>query len=373
MTVRTVAAALAATFLLAGCGAELTTGVAARVGDTAIETSSFSERVDRAFDDEFFASQAERPAFQMNLLTNMVRSEVFEVAARRLGVTLTEADVDAQLERRIQEAGGREAYYQALARNSGISAEDVRWALRYELIWPRVEDALVEDVPLSEDKLRAAYRDRLETYDTARVAHIRLDKRDRAFAVAKLAKRPGADFGALAKRYSLDPRSRDNGGVIPDRVGNGQGRFDKQFEQAIFAAEPGRVVGPVRTVSNDAAKVVGYEIFVVLDRQTVTYEQAKPELRRVLLQQQIQDRLEEYIRGLAAELGVKVNPRFGRWDAQRLVVVPAEGGLSSPAPIPGLDAPVLPPAGPPAGQPPPQQAPPAQPTSTATPAATATP
>ena len=376
MTVRTVAAALAATFLLAGCGAELTTGVAARVGDTAIETTSFSGRVDRAFQDEFFASQAERPAFQQALLTRLVLSEIFDVAARRLGVTVTDADVDALLERRIAEKGGRDAYFRSLARENGISEKDVRWLLRYDLVWPRIEDALVEDVPLSEDQLRAAYRARLGTYDTARVAHIKLDNRARAESVAKLAKRPGADFGALAKRYSLDPRSKEVGGVIDGPVGNGQGRFEKQFERAIFTAEPGRVVGPVRTVSNDAAKVVGYEIFVVLERRTVTFEQAKPELRRVLLQQQIQDRFVEYIRTLAGELDVKVNPRFGRWDPERLVVVSGGGGLSSPAPIPGLEAPV-PPAGPPAGPPqqqqqqPPQQQPTARPT--ATPAATATP
>jgi len=72
------------------------------------------------------------------------------------------------------------------------------------------------------------------------------------------------------------------------------------------------------------------------------------------------------------ELDVKVNPRFGRWDPERLSVVPGEGGLSSPAPVPGLDGPAAPPV-PPAGQVPPRQtAPPAPPASPAatSPAAT---
>lgn len=338
--IRKAVALLAGALLLAGCGAEVNTGVAARVGGAAIETSSFAARVERAFEDPFFSSRSAKPEYQALLLTNLVRSHLFETAAQRLGARVTDEQLDAELAKRFESAGGEDAYYTTLARNEGIHRDDARDALRYELIWPAVEDALVKDVAVSEDKLRAAYEQRLATYDTARVAHILVRSRTRAAAVAKLAKAPGADFAALAKRYSVDTTTRDNGGEFRDRMANGQGRFEKEFEDAVFDAPVGRVVGPVRTVTDDAAKIEGFEIFKVIERTTVSFADARPQLRRLLLAQQIGERLATYMRALAVEEDVRVNPRFGRWDGQRLAVLPGEsGGLSSPAPIPGLAPP----------------------------------
>jgi peptidyl-prolyl cis-trans isomerase D len=53
----------------------------------------------------------------------------------------------------------------------------------------------------------------------------------------------GSDFAALAKKYSDDPGSKDQGGYFEFT----KGKTVPEFEQAAFAAKPGEIVGPVRS------------------------------------------------------------------------------------------------------------------------------
>ncbi len=77
----------------------------------------------------------------------------------------------------------------------------------------------------------------------------------KAQQVAKMA-RSGTDFTELAKIHSDDPGSKDNGG---DLGWFGRGRMVKEFEEAVFGAKPGDLVGPVKSqFGYHVIKIVGY-------------------------------------------------------------------------------------------------------------------
>ncbi len=78
--------------------------------------------------------------------------------------------------------------------------------------------------------------------------------------ILKLA-RGGQDFGSLATQYSADPGSAQRGGDLPFFK---KGSMLKEFEDASFAAQPGQIVGPVKTS-------VGYHIIKVTDRSSKSY------------------------------------------------------------------------------------------------------
>ncbi|MCC7635067.1 peptidyl-prolyl cis-trans isomerase [Stenotrophomonas rhizophila] len=66
----------------------------------------------------------------------------------------------------------------------------------------------------------------------------------KAAGIAAEAKKPGADFAALAKANSEDPGSKDAGG---DLGWVERGAMVKPFEDALFAMKAGEVTGPVKT------------------------------------------------------------------------------------------------------------------------------
>ena len=83
------------------------------------------------------------------------------------------------------------------------------------------------------------------------------DAKKKAEKILAEVKKPGADFAALAKKYSQDPGSAEQGG---DLNWFGQGRMVPAFQQAAFALKPGQTSGLVKTD-------FGYHIIKVEDRR----------------------------------------------------------------------------------------------------------
>lgn len=84
-----------------------------------------------------------------------------------------------------------------------------------------------------------------------------LDAEQKARDVYAQATAPGADFAALARRFSDDPGSRDGGG---DLGWFERGRMVPEFEEAVFSLNPGEVSEPVRSQ-------FGYHVIRLEDRR----------------------------------------------------------------------------------------------------------
>ena len=332
---------LCAALLLAGC-ARTGAGVAARVGDERVETSTLTRVVNRGYANRAYANANPKADYQRLWLERLVDRIVAKEALRRLGLTVTEKQVDDEFARFVAESQTRERLEQAAA-SQGIAKEDLRDAIRDLVVRNAIADKLVADVTVTEEQLKAQYQRSLAQWDIARIAHVAVDDKKTADKVAADA-RKGADFGALAKEFSKDAASAPQGGDLGE-VGNGSGKFEPVFMKAIFGAKTGAIVGPIKAGS-------GYEIVKIVERRTTPYETAKPQLRRDVLAEQRTQRADTYLADLKKELGVSVNPRFGRWDAQAGAIAPATGtGLSSPAPSPDQQGGVVLPGQPGQGQP----------------------
>lgn len=94
--------------------------------------------------------------------------------------------------------------------------------------------------------------------------------------------RKGEDFAALAREFSQDPGSVNNGG---DLGSFGRGTMDKAFEDAAFALKPGEVSEPVRSA-------FGFHI-IKLDEikggQGKSFEEVRPQLERDLKRQRAEE------------------------------------------------------------------------------------
>ncbi|MDQ1710682.1 MAG: foldase protein PrsA [Frankiaceae bacterium] len=330
MNVRRLGALALACLTLAGC-ARTGAGVAARVGDTRITTSALTTRVTRGYENKAFAQSHPKDEYQRQWLNRLISAHLIEVAAQRLGVTVTEAQVDAQLKRFADNAGGQQQL-EAQAAAQGVAKEDLRDATHDLVLRDAVADKLVADVVVTEKQLTEAYAKALPQLDVAHIAHILVKDAATAATVATEARKPGADFAALAKKYSQDANTNTEGGDL-GQIGNGDGKFQASFEKAIFTGQTGSIVGPIKAES-------GYEVVKVIERRTTTFAQARDELRRTVIGQAREQKLAAYMTDLTKRLKVKVNPRFGGWDPNGNGVVAVSGDdLSSPAPSPGQNQP----------------------------------
>lgn len=105
----------------------------------------------------------------------------------------------------------------------------------------------------------------------------------------------GGDFIALAKEYSDDTASKENGG---DLGLFGRGQMVPEFEQAAFTAQPGKLVGPVKTN-------FGYHLIEVLEKTpggAQPLAEVKEQIRGRVGAERVQQLAETQAKEIAARL-----------------------------------------------------------------------
>ena len=329
---RPVVSAGLAVLLLSGCGSgSVRPGAAALVGEERITVDTLQEVVERGLADP----QAEqtlgqdRSAFQRQVLSRLVNREVLQAAAEREGVTVSDGDVDAQLEDFASQAGGEQAL-EAQAAQNGISPQDLQPFLRDVVLEQALGDALTEDEDVPQEQLEGLYQQNIAQYDRVRSRHILVEDEAQARSILAQVREDPARFADLAAEFSTDTSNKDRGG---DLGLQGRGQFVPEFDALLFSAEPG-TYDVVQTQ-------FGWHVVHVQERERTSLEEATPELRRAALQQQRAQATGDLLRDVASDLGVKVNPRFGRWDPETssIEAVESPNGVTTSAPEDGAEAP----------------------------------
>jgi parvulin-like peptidyl-prolyl isomerase len=325
------AAGLAVVLALSGCGNEpVRAGAAATVGDVRITTAELHDLVTRGLADPQAEQQlgADKAAFQRLALGRLIQHEIVTKAAEEEGVKVTDGAVDARIAEFERQAGGAQQLEQTAAQN-GVAKQDLRRFIQDIVVNEALGDKLTADIEVPQAQLQAAFQQNAAQNDQVHAAHILVADKATADDLLAQVEADPSKFAALAAKYSTDTSNKDKGG---DLGFAGRGAFVKVFEDAVFGAKPGDFF----VVKSE----FGYHVVHVIDRRTTTLAQALPELRRQILQQEREQRTNALLAKVAKELGVKVNPRFGRWDSTQgqVEAVPVDGNsVSSPVPSPGAD------------------------------------
>jgi peptidyl-prolyl cis-trans isomerase C len=109
----------------------------------------------------------------------------------------------------------------------------------------------------------------------------------------------GEDFATLAKEYSEDPGSKDNGGELPLFA---RGQMVPEFESAAFALDTNEVSEVVTTQ-------FGYHLIKVLERtpaKKIDFATAETEIKDGLAQLKIRKLAPDYIKKLRADQQVEI-------------------------------------------------------------------
>jgi foldase protein PrsA len=188
-------------------------------------------------------------------------------SANKAGIGTSKAEVDSVLESEYRKAGSEENFRNNL-NNQGIDFDYAKEDLKDRLIiFKYVEKYLEKETQVNEAEIQEAYKEVTGT-ELATVRHILLRTNNKTESEKKELRkklerilqraRKGEDFADLAKQYTEDPGSKENGGLYENFS---KGEMVKPFEEAAFSV-------PIGTISDIIETKYGYHIVKVIDRKT---------------------------------------------------------------------------------------------------------
>lgn len=210
-----------------------------------------------------------------SVLQQMIEQKLFEQEAEKLGIKVTEAELDASIKQVQQKFGLNDEQMVEVLKKQNLTPESFREQWRLQTLGNKLlESQLKNKIVVTEEEINEYY---VEKYGTSapesasttvtetqvgevKIAHILIsartpDAEEKARKVAELAK-SGQNFGDLAKEYSEDNLSSDKGGDLGSFK---KGDLIETLEVAVDATPVGGITGPVESPA-------GYHVIKVLER-----------------------------------------------------------------------------------------------------------
>jgi parvulin-like peptidyl-prolyl isomerase len=150
-----------------------------------------------------------------------------------------------------------QSFLSILGKEAGISEQEYREMIAVELLREKLRQALAEKVPTTAEQVHAR--------------HILLDSEEEAKKVLEELK-AGADFAELARKYSKDEDTKENGG---DLGWFPKGEWEPAFDAVAFSLKVGEISDVVRTSRGyHIIKVEGHEMDRELDPDYLAQKRA---------------------------------------------------------------------------------------------------
>ncbi|MBD3917583.1 peptidylprolyl isomerase [Paenibacillus sp. PR3] len=231
-----------------------------------------------------------------NVLDGLITYELVKQAADSKGITISDEDIQRELNIIISSMGSRENFEQALEQYQ-MTEKDLYPNL---LNQARLRKLLIAQVKITDSEISSYYNQNKDSFNTpeqVKASHILVDTKAEADAIYTQLKN-GADFAQLAQEKSIDTGSGVGGGDL--------GYFERgmmvtEFEDAAFSLKVGEISSPVQSQ-------FGYHIILVTDHKaavTKTLEDVKDQIKETLTSQKIYELSQTFVSDLRAKADIK--------------------------------------------------------------------
>lgn len=277
--------AFAAMLLVSACGdKEVPAGAIAVVGDQNVTQEEFDAIVEQA-KTAYTAQKAEFPAadsaqfdaLKANIVEYLVKAELISQKAAEMDVKLESSEIDDRIKSYVEYAGSQKEY-EKLLKQQGVTEEDLRSQLEVMMLEEKVRAKVGESIEITEEDLKTYFDNpdnAAQFAGTVTARHVLVKTKAQAEQVQSLLEADSGDanWKKVAKQYSTDPGSKDNGGSLGTFQ---KGRMVEEFSNAAFALKTGEISEPVKTT-------FGYHIIEVTAKTPPTkYEDAKAGIEQQL-------------------------------------------------------------------------------------------
>ena len=274
----------------------------------------------------------------------LIQNEWVEGEAAEQDVKVTDAEIQKAFEQQKKQSFPKEKDYQTFLKTSGFTEDDIRFRVRLEQLSNKLREKVVKGKDkVTDQQIEDYYNKNKQRFaqPERRDLRIVLTKGEAKAEQAKAALEGGGSWKAIAKRYSIDQASKNQGGAL---LAVAEGQQEPALDKAVFAAEKGKLTGPVKTQFGFYV----FEVTKVTPKSQQTLEQAKTTIKGIVASENQQKALDKFIKDFQKQWREKTTCRKGYVTAD-CKNAPKEKKTETA------------PAAPPGGAPPPEQAPPGQP------------
>ncbi|GIP45845.1 hypothetical protein J45TS6_43040 [Paenibacillus sp. J45TS6] len=210
------------------------------------------------------------------VLMEMLNRQAVLAEAKLQGLTVTEYQVDKELQSSMEGYSSEQAFYDEMWNQFGMSSEELRAEATYQVL---LEEIATRDIAVSEEAVQEYYEQHEADYKPIRLFDISMIQVDDLVSANHVLERieAGESFGKVAESESTDEYSRESKG----RLGLIEENDPFQPEEMMMLAEEiqiGDVAGPVQV---DEHYII-VRLNDIEEKQGMTYEEAMEDIRMML-------------------------------------------------------------------------------------------
>jgi foldase protein PrsA len=173
----------------------------------------------------------------------LIKAYWYQAEAARLGIKVTNAQVQRVFLAAKRAQFANDAQYRQFLAQTGQTQQDILFRFRINQIFQKLIARHTKKV--TPQAIAQYYRAHLSQFGTPETRNIRivLAKTISQARAAKAALSSGQSWKAVAKKYSTDPTSKNNGGLL---IGVTKGQEEQALDRVAFAAREGVLLGPIK-------------------------------------------------------------------------------------------------------------------------------
>ena len=223
--------------------------------------------------------QQEYNQLRDQVLEFLIRGNWIEQETKKQNVKVSDKDVQKQIDAAVKQAFQNPGDFQKFLQRSGLTQADVFYQQRNQLLQQKLTEKVTKAQEHRHRRPDPAVlrQEQVEVLDAgaARPPH-RPDEDARPRPTqARKALESGQSWADVTKKYSIDQASKAQGGKL---AGVAKGQQEKALDDAIFKADKGKLVGPVKTQ-------FGYyilEVSKIAQAKQQSLEQSKASIKQIL-------------------------------------------------------------------------------------------
>ncbi len=226
------------------------------------------------------------------VLQQLISVQWIQGEADAMNIKVTDAEVRKSFDEQKKQSFPKDADYQKYLKDSGLTQEDILARLKLELLTNKIRDKVVKGKDQVSEKAIADFYEKNKArfaQPENRDLRVVLTKTKANADKARAALDDGDSWKSVADKYSIDDTSKAAGGKLPAQA---KGTLDAELDDAVFSAEKGEIVGPVKTQ-------FGYYVFAVSainEESQQTLAEAKETIKQTLQSQEQQKALDTFVK-----------------------------------------------------------------------------